>query len=248
MSSRIDRRVLVFGLIAGGALLVSGCAGSPVGPEAPVTRQADRMGWLWSVFVWTAVFIGLLVWGLIIWSIIRYRKTPQDVQLPRQFRNNVPLEILYTGVPVIIVIGLFIFTARVINDVNHLAASPDLVVEVTAFQWDWQFNYPDHGITITGSAEQEPVLVVPTNQTVRLELTSKDVVHSFFVPAFLEKRDIFPGTVQQIDLEVTEPGTYQGRCAEFCGIYHDRMLFQVEALSPAEFESWIAAQTSKEGQ
>jgi cytochrome c oxidase subunit 2 len=248
MSSKTELRLLLFGLAAATALLVSGCAGSSVGPETPVTRQADRIGWLWSVFVWIAAFIGLLVWGLIVWSIIRYRKKKGDGDLPRQFRSNVPLEVLYTGIPVIIVIGLFISTTRVINDVNHLSDSPDLVVEVTAFQWDWQFTYPDHGITVTGTATQEPVLVIPTDETVRLELTSKDVVHSFFVPAFLEKRDIFPGDVQQLDLEVTEPGTYPGRCAEFCGIYHDRMLFQVEAMAPADFEAWLTMQTSKEGQ
>lgn len=247
MSLRTDHRGRVV-LAAASATLLAGCAGSPLGPKAPVTQQADRMGWLWSVFLWVAAFIGILVWGLIIWSIIRYRKRPGDDGLPRQFRSNVPLEVLYTGVPVLIVIGLFITTSAVIGDVNALADTPDVTVEVTAFQWNWQFTYPDHGITVTGTSDQQAVLVVPTDETIRLQLTSKDVVHSFFVPDFMEKRDLFPGTVQQIDLVVTEPGTYQGRCAEFCGVFHDRMLFQVQAMTPDEFDAWVAARASGEDQ
>jgi cytochrome c oxidase subunit 2 len=246
MSSKSEHRILAFLGVA--ALFLAGCAGSPAGPARPVTEQANRMAWLWSVFLWVAVCIGVLVWGLIVWSIIRYRRKRDETDLPGQFRSNVRLEIIYTGIPIIIVFVLFLFTSGVIGDVNRISDNPDLVVEVTGFQWSWQFTYPDEGITVTGAPDRQPVLVMPVDETVRLELTSLDVIHSFFVPDFLEKRDVFPGTVQELDLKVTEPGTYQGRCAEFCGIYHDRMLFQVEVVTRSEFDAWVASQTNKETQ
>jgi len=221
------------------ALLLAGCAGSQLGPPSPVTEQGGRIAGLWDVFVWIAAFIGILVWGLIGWSILRYRRRNAE-GLPRQTKYNVPLEVIYTAIPVAIVVVLFVLTRGVINDVNALSESPDLVVEVTAFQWSWQFTYPEQGIVITGSPGEQPVMVVPTGETIRLELTSRDVVHSFFVPDFMEKRDVFPGNVQKLDVVVEEPGVYQGRCAEFCGVFHDRMLFQVKAVSPDEFDVWVA--------
>jgi cytochrome c oxidase subunit II len=221
------------------ALLLSGCAGDRLGPLEPATQQGQRIAGLWDIFVWIAAAIGILVWGLIGWSIIRYRRKDAE-GLPRQTRYNVPLEIIYTTIPILIVVGLFFFTKGVINDVDALSESPDLVVEVTGFQWSWQFTYPEQGIVVTGSPGVQPVMVVPIGKTIRLELTSRDVVHSFFVPDFMEKRDVFPGDIQKLDLVVEEPGVYQGRCAEFCGVFHDRMLFQVKAVSPEEFDAWVA--------
>jgi cytochrome c oxidase subunit II len=220
------------------ALVLSGCAGGRLGPLQPVTEQGDRIAGLWDVFVWIAAFVGILVWGLIGWSILRYRRKNAE-GMPRQTKYNVPLEIVYTAIPVVIVVVLFLLTRSVINDVDALSESPDLVVEVTAFQWSWQFTYPEQGIVVTGSPGEQPVMVVPTGETIRLELTSRDVVHSFYVPDFLEKRDVFPGNIQKLDVTVNEPGVYQGRCAEFCGVFHDRMLFQVKAVSPDEFEAWV---------
>jgi cytochrome c oxidase subunit 2 len=221
------------------ALLLSGCAGDRLGPLEPATQQGQRIAGLWDIFVWIAAAIGILVWGLIGWSIIRYRRKDAE-GLPRQTRYNVPLEIIYTTIPILIGVGLFFFTKGVINDVDALSESPDLVVEVTGFQWSWQFTYPEQGIVVTGSPGVQPVMVVPIGKTIRLELTSRDVVHSFFVPDFMEKRDVFPGDIQKLDLVVEEPGVYQGRCAEFCGVFHDRMLFQVKAVSPEEFDAWVA--------
>lgn len=224
------------------ALILAGCSGSEFGPPAPVTEQGTHIDRLWLIFAWVAGVIGILVWGLIGWAVVRYRRRNRET-LPPQFRYNVPLEIVYTGIPVIIVIVLFVLTFDVINKVNAVSASPDLTVEVTGFQWDWQFHYPEYDITITGAPDEQPVLVLPTDETIRLELTSADVIHSFYVPDFLEKRDVIPGTVEELDVKITEPGTFQGRCAEFCGVYHDRMTFSVEAVTPAAFEAWAADQT-----
>jgi cytochrome c oxidase subunit II len=224
-------------------LLLSGCAGDRLGPLEPATQQGDRMGSLWNVFVWVAAFVGILVWGLIGWSMLRYRKRREQEGLPPQFRYNTAIEIAYTAIPIVIVAVLFFLTKGVIHDVDSLSPNPDLVVEVTGFQWSWQFTYPEQGIVITGTPDEQPVMVLPVGETIRFELTSRDVIHSFFLPDFLEKRDVFPGMVEKVDVVVNEEGTYQGRCAEFCGTFHDRMLFQVRAVSPEEFDAWVQEET-----
>jgi cytochrome c oxidase subunit 2 len=234
----MGRWLSVVAVAVGSPVVLSGCAGTRLGPPSPVTSQGEEISSLWSVFVSVAAVIGLLVFGLIVFAGIRYRRRRQE-QLPPQFRYNVPLEVLYTGVPIVIVGVLFAITAGVITRVNAVSANPDLVVEVTGFQWGWRFHYPDSDITVIGEPGQDPVLVVPTDRTIRLELTSVDVIHSFYVPDFLEKRDLFPGSTEEIDLVVTEEGEYVGRCAEFCGTYHDRMLFLVRAVSPASFQTWV---------
>jgi cytochrome c oxidase subunit 2 len=223
-------------------LALTGCSGSELGPPSPVTEQGRHIDGLWLVFAWVAGVIGIIVWALIGWASVRYRRRNRD-GLPPQFRYNVPLEIIYTGIPILIVGVLFVLTYNVINRVNALSPNPDVTVEVTGFQWDWQFHYPEYDITVTGVPGQPPVLVLPTDETVRLELTSADVIHSFYVPDFLEKRDVIPGTVEKLDVTITEPGTFQGRCAEFCGVYHDRMTFTVQAVSPDDFAAWAADQT-----
>ncbi len=240
------RRAALAVLPAGLAVILSGCAGSSLGPPSPVTIQGEEISSLWSVFVGVAAVIGLLVASLMVYAVIRYRR-PRGDELPPQFKYNIPLEVVYTGVPIVIVAILFALTAGVITRVNRVAADPDLVVEVTGFQWNWRFEYPDYAITIVGEPGANPVLVLPTDQTVRLELTSADVIHSFYVPDFLEKRDLLPGTVQQLDLVITQEGEFVGRCAEFCGTFHDRMLFDVRAVSPADFETWAKQQAEVQG-
>jgi len=225
------------------ATLLSGCSGSSLGPPSPVTTQGKDISSLWSVFVSVAAVVGLLVMGLIVFAIIRYRRRSDDEELPPQFRYNIPLEVIYTGVPILIVIVLFVLTAGVITRVNSVAPDPDLVVKVTGFQWDWQFDYPEYGITVVGEPGLDPTLVLPVDEDIQLELTSADVIHSFYVPEFFEKRDVFPGTIDKIDIHLTEEGEYVGRCAEFCGTYHDRMLFNVRAVSAADFEAWVSEQT-----
>jgi cytochrome c oxidase subunit II len=233
-------RWIVIGILA---IVVSGCAGSPLGPPSPVTSQGEEISSLWSVFVAVAAVIGLLVLGLVVFAVIRYRRRRHDGDLPPQFRYNIPLEVVYTGVPILIVIILFVITAGVISRVNSVSSNPDLVVKVTGFQWDWQFDYPEYGISVVGEPGSNPTLVLPVDQDIQLELTSADVIHSFYVPEFMEKRDVFPGRIDKIDVHLTEEGEFVGRCAEFCGTYHDRMLFNVRAVSSAEFETWVSEQT-----
>ena len=186
--------------------------------------------------------VGGLVAGLILWSAIRYRRRSDE--LPKQTLFNIPLEVTYTLIPLAIVAFLFASTMRATSKVNELAPDPDLVVEVTGFQWQWHFNYPAEGIDVVGELDRPAELVVPVGATVRVLLTATDVIHAFYVPEFAIKRDAIPGRETPFDMKVTRAGTFDsGRCAEYCGLNHDKMSFTVRAVPPDEFDAWAVSQT-----
>jgi cytochrome c oxidase subunit 2 len=223
-----------------GLLVLSGCNYNFGLPES-VTTQGDEVTKLWRIFTSTALVIGILVWGLILWSVVRYRR--RSDALPKQTLFNIPVEIVYTTLPLVVVAFLFTATMRTTAEVNALSADPDLTVEVTGFQWQWRFNYPEHGIDIVGQTGRPAEMVLPEGATVRVVLSSTDVIHAFWLPEFLIKRDAIPGRVTQFDMQVTRSGTFDsGRCAEYCGLNHDDMIFTVKAVPQAEFDSWAAAQ------
>jgi cytochrome c oxidase subunit II len=239
-------------------LLLSGCSlegfGKAFGnfgwPSSGISLQAHKMYDLWIASVIAALVVGIFVWGLIFWCVIRYRKRGDE--LPVQTRFNMPMEVLYTVTPILIVAVLFYYTAIVQTDVDKLSKNPDQVVEVVAFKWQWQFNYRD-GMgadaktvaSTVGSADVIPLLVLPTGEKIRFEETSKDVIHSFWVPELLFKRDVFPGNVRNaFEVTLDKEGRYVGRCAELCGTYHAFMQFELVAVTPAKFDAYLKA---KEG-
>lgn len=235
--------------------LLSGCSFNQVGdafagfgwPRHGITLQAHKMYDLWIAAVVAALVVGIFVWGLIFWCIIRYRK--RGDKLPVQTRFNMPMEVLYTVTPVLIVAVLFYYTAIVQTDVDKLSAKPDRTVEVVAFKWNWQFNYRDgmgpeaNTVASTlGSTDTIPLLVLPTGQKIRFEETSKDVIHSFWVPEMLFKRDVFPGSVRNVfEVTLDKEGNYVGRCAELCGTYHAFMQFELVVVSPEQFDQFLEA-------
>ena len=238
------RRVLSYGvLLAVPFVAATACQTQQfvrLGMPEPITKQGERILALWQGS-WIAAFgVGAVVWGLIIWACIFHRKRSDE--LPPQVRYNLPIEALYTILPVIIVSVLFYFTARDQNKINELSKNPDVVVDVTAFQWSWQFDYPQHDVTVVGRTGRPPTLVIPTGETVRFNLASHDVVHSFWVPDFLFKRDVVPGYPNEFEITATKEGTFVGRCAELCGVYHSEMRFSVKVVSPDEFDAFIASQ------
>ena len=241
--------------VLGAAAVLAGCSSTLGAPEA-VTEQGDTFIALWRGFLITAAVIGLIVYGLIIYVLVRYRRRKGDDpdQIPSQRRYQIPLEIIYTIVPVIIVAVLFAVTVAGENKFTRTDPDPDLTVQVIGFQWQWQFNYLDAagsgptGVQVSGSAETTPELVLPVGRTVRFNLVANDVNHSFWVPEFLEKRDLIPGVDNDIDIDITEPGEWVGRCAEFCGLDHWKMDFTVRAVSPDEFDAWLAEQQADAGQ
>jgi cytochrome c oxidase subunit 2 len=147
--------------------------------------------------------------------------------------------VLYTVVPFVIIAVLFFYTAVDENYVNDSKPNPDLQVDIVGFQWNWQFQYPDAGVQTTGSLRQPATLYLPVDKRIRFVETSPDVIHSWFVPEFMFKRDVIPGRANAFEVTVRKEGTYIGRCAEFCGEKHSRMNFYVKVVSQTEFDDYI---------
>ncbi|WSA14566.1 cytochrome c oxidase subunit II [Streptosporangium subroseum] len=220
--------------------------GMPVG----ITKQAETVQSLWNGSWIAALATGVVVWGLILWSVAFHRKKKHSKEeLPPQVRYNLPIEILYTVVPIIMVGVFFFFTARDQDYVNVVSGTPDVKVKVEGFQWSWRFTSEYAGKTaqVVGTPVadylQGPQLVLPMGKKVEFDLNSPDVIHSFWVPAFLFKRDVIPGVTNKFEIEtLNKPGVFAGRCAELCGVDHSRMLFSVKLVTPAEYDQYIASQ------
>jgi len=213
-------------------------------PEAS-SEQAPYIGNLW-VGSWIAsLIIGVLVWGLMGWAFIVYRRK-HSAQVPKQTRYNLPLEIMYTIVPFLIVGVLFFYTVQAQDKVlDTTQTSPNAhTVNVVAQKWSWTFNYMDaaDGETVwdAGTVERTPDLYLPINETVTFNLNSPDVIHSFWVPSFYMKMDVIPGKQNTFQATPNRLGTFAGKCAELCGTYHSAMLFNVQVVTQEEFDQKMA--------
>ena len=326
----VARKLGALGVLAGSATLLAGCeVGYPdngffkllrFGWPEGVTPEAEVMGNFW-VWTWVAAWIiGIAVWGLTIYSMVGFsakkaKKAGKD-EFPRQTAYNVPLELILTIIPIIIVMGLFFFTVQTQDKVTAMDKEPEVVVDVTGFQWNWKFgyaqisgdlmgdgedyvgridgsdpevfftgeegdddrnqrDYPVHGqasqdlsylhfneIETLGTTEEVPVLVVPQDTAIEFDLASSDVVHSFWVPEFLFKRDAFPHpeankSNRRFQIEAIDSSTFDrraenmdnprdnysnafvGRCAEMCGTYHAMMNFEIRAVTREQFAEYI---------
>jgi cytochrome c oxidase subunit II len=249
--------------------LTAGCNSADVerlGLRNPLTSQAKLTVSLWQGSWIAALAVGVVVWGAILWAVIFYRKRSDRV--PAQVRYNLPVEILYTVIPFIMVGVLFYFTARDENRIDALSPHPQVIVDVTGFQWSWEFQYPQYpvknsaeGVTELGAMwngtigpgdnrAELPLLEIPEHETVRFNLTSNDVIHSFWVLPFDFKRDVIPGHPNHFEVYPTGTlyGGYDsiGRCSELCGLYHSRMLFRIKIVTPAQFRAWILKEQTLE--
>ena len=301
--SRLLRPLAGAGVLGLLAVTLSGCSfdwtdvvgfGWPKG----VTPEAEANYQLWIGMVIASVVIGGLVWGMIFWSMVFHRKKAGDTELPRQFGYNMPLELGLTVVPFLAIAIIFYFTVVVQEKMLHHESNPEVVVDVTAFQWNWKFGYqkvdfhdgtlrgydgsePDrkaalvskpegldeHGnervgairglnpddrtylnfdkIETLGTTSEVPILVLPTGKRIEFVLNSADVIHSFWVPDFLFKRDViaWPERNNQVNTfqveKINREGAFVGHCAEMCGTYHAMMNFEVRAVSPAEFKLYL---------
>ncbi|WP_018024579.1 cytochrome c oxidase subunit II [Corynebacterium ulceribovis] len=307
----LARKVGILGTLAASGALLAGCDVNPpengffkllrFGWPEGITPEATAMGnfWVWTWVV--AWIIGIIMWFLMIFSMIAFSAKRAEKAgkgpYPRQTAYNVPLELILTAVPILIVMVLFFFTVQTQDKVTAMDKDPQVKVDVTAYQWNWKFGYdyvsgdvmggsdyngrqddrkqqdtlegafdnveeqkpgPVHGrsqtdlsflnydeIETVGTSEEVPVLVLPTNTAIQFDLAAADVVHSFWVPEFLFKRDAFPHpeankSQRTFQIEkIEQEGAFVGRCAEMCGTYHAMMNFEIRAVSPEKFKQYI---------
>ncbi|MCV7353974.1 aa3-type cytochrome oxidase subunit II [Mycolicibacterium fluoranthenivorans] len=294
-------KLVALSLVLGGmTILLSGCSwqevfglGWPTGitPEGKLNRDL----WVWSVIA--SFVVGAIVWALIFWASAFHRKKATDTELPRQFGYNMPLELVLTVVPFLIISVLFYFTVVVQERMLHKDPNPEVVIDVTAFQWNWKFGYQkiafgdgtlsydgadpekkaamvskpegvdEHGeervgairglnpedrtylnfdkIETLGTSTEIPILVLPKGKRIEFQIASADVIHGFWVPEFLFKRDVMPDpkannsdNVFQVS-EIQETGAFVGRCTEMCGTYHSMMNFEVRVVEPNDFKAYL---------
>ena len=241
------RRAVRAGALALGAttiaLVASGCTANQAfffDLPTPATEQAPIIQNLWQGSWIAAWAVGAVTLVLILWAAIAYRRRSNS-DVPEQTKYNVPIEVLYTIVPLIMILGLFWFTAKDQTDILTVKNDQKQTVNVVGFKWSWGFNYIDENVFESGSPNDIPTLVLPINEKVRFELTSPDVIHSFWVPAFLFKMDVIPGKTNVFELTPNKLGTFAGKCTELCGTYHSGMLFNVKVVDRPEFEAYIAS-------
>ena len=263
--NRVARAAKLAGLVALVAVLATGCSTEEVlrfGWPEGITPQADRMRVFWTWSVVAALVIGVITWALILWPVVAHRK--RGDKLPKQFQYNHFLELIYTGIPVVIVVVLFYFTATTQNYVQAETDDPDVVVDVVAFQWNWEFDYVsykngagaeqepkapnDTTVRTIGSSAEIPILVLPNDRVIEYRLRATDVIHSFFVPDFLFKRDVFPHPEKNnqdhtFQNRIDKTGSFVGRCAELCGTYHAVMNFEVRVVTPEIFDRYMDLRT-----
>lgn len=223
----------------------------PGGPD--ITNHTSRVIGLWVTSWIVLLGVGIVTWGLIIWAAIVYRRRKGSTGLPVQLRYNLPIEIFYTIVPLILVLGFFAFTARDQAEIEKNPGNPDVKIEVFGKRWAWDFNYLNEKVYTAGIQAQVldngmgsidesklPVLYLPVDKKIQINIESRDVIHSFWVVDFLYKKDMIPGKTNYMYFTPTKIGEYQGKCAELCGEYHSLMLFRVKVVSQEDYDAHIA--------
>ncbi len=247
---RSGRRSAV--LIGSSVLLlgVSGCSAElvvqmkRVGMLPAASDRANYMGDLW-VGAWIAsMVVGVLVWGLIFYAMFRFRRRAGN-EVPRQTKYHLPMEVFYTLVPLLIIGVLFFYTVRTQNSVLEKEAAPQHTINVIGQQWSWTFNYMEQNgelgevVHDVGTNEKIPDLYLPIDESVRFNLASADVIHSFWIPTFYFKLDVIPGLSNSFDVTPTRLGTFEGKCAELCGTYHASMIFKVHVVTAEEYQKHL---------
>jgi cytochrome c oxidase subunit II len=214
------------------SLLIAGCA-----PEAATTEGRTARD-TYNIFLIAAAFVFGVVTVWLLWSVVRYRRRNDD--LPAQTEGNNQLELLWTAIPLALVLALFVVTIRAQNTI--LSDPPSRVtIDVTAFTWSWQFDYEGSDRQVIGGPGNVPEMTVPVGVPIHIKLRSADVVHSFYVPRALFKRQAIPGTTNEFDMNFQRVGLYHGQCAQFCGINHSEMLFRVKVVSQDQFERFLTS-------
>jgi cytochrome c oxidase subunit II len=199
-------------------------------PRGDFARIADDL--LDTTVKW-ALLVFVLVEGVLVYAIFRFRGKPGDPE-PHQSHGNTTVEIIWTVIPALILAAIAVPTVRAIFQTNSFPKQGALIIEVVGHQWWWEFRYPEYNVTTANEIH------VPVGRTVALRMGSNDVIHSFWVPQFAAKRDVFANRESRMWFKAEVEGEYPGQCAEFCGIQHGRMAYRIRAQAPAEFDAWAA--------
>lgn len=222
-------------------LLLTACA------QQPQSEQGQKIYTLYNITLAIAVVIGVGVISMILLSCVRYRKKPGDDTMPPQTHGNTTFEVIWTAIPTVIVLALFAMSFVTIRAIDKPSGDHAAIIEVRGFQWSWSFDYGTNKagkrVIVRNQGDQPPEMVLPVGEKVHIEQRSDNVMHSFFVPAFLFKRDLIPGKANGFDVTVTSPGIYHGQCAELCGTDHAQMTFTVRAVSRDDFHEWFESYT-----
>jgi cytochrome c oxidase subunit II len=230
-----------------------------------VTTLSGEIYWLHMLVLWICVVIGIFVFGWMIYSLVKFRKS-QGAVPDTTLVHSTKAEILWTAIPVVILVAMAVPAAKRLIQIED-STNSELTIKVTGYQWKWQYEYIDDGVSIfstlsrdSNAARQlasgvDPLtvqhylldvdnpLVVPVGKKVRLLLTSQDVIHAWWVPALAVKRDAIPGVFNEIwfQIQPDKTGIYRGQCAELCGRDHGFMPIVVDAKTPEDFAAWLAS-------
>ncbi len=234
--ARRSRRVRGLLALPLAALVLSGCTVPTFYGFKGATTQSQSTFHLWQGFTIAALIIGAFTLLLIGYAIVRYRRKGDTI--PKQTQYHIPLELLYTIVPILIVFALFAATVVVENKVTAEPKST-LTIKVNAFKWGWKFQYPQSHALIYGQTTQSPEFEMPVNTNVHFTLTSSDVVHGFYIREFDFSRYALPGVTNTFNFNAVKTGVYFGQCSQLCGLYHTLMFFRVKVVSKSEFAAWV---------
>ena len=245
--SRFRRALTIGAPLAASALLLSGCSKvSGLGYEEGLSSVNDTTLGLWQGAWIAAGVVGIFTAGLIFWAMFFHRKKSEE--FPAQYQYHIPVEVAYTVIPFIIVAVLFAYTIKKESTITQKTTTVAHEITVNAIQWSWQFIYPEAGpeAVITGTPDQRPVLYMPQGEKVRFNFTSSDVVHGFWIPAFMIQIQNLPGVTNHLEFTANKLGDFVGRCNILCGRDHSRMLFTVRVVTPAKYADYLS--TLKAGQ
>ena len=223
-------------------LLLTGCAKvSGLGFEEGVTSVNDISLSLWQGAWIAGAVVGVFTLILILWPAVFHRAKVGQSEFPKQTQYNVPVEVAYTIIPFIIVAVLFYFTAVKQTEIVEKTSNYKHEILVDGFQWSWQFSYPEAGpkAVVTGTPANPPTLYVPLGEKVRYTIASNDVVHGFWIPAFMIQMQNLPGVTNYLEFTANKLGTYPGRCNILCGRNHSQMLFSVKVVTPSEYQTYL---------
>lgn len=235
VSSLMTYAFRIGGIVLLGSM-AAGCSSATnfLQPASPI---ADQEAALYRILLVLSAIVFLVVQGLLLYNLIRFRKLPHHHAEPDQHYRHLLIESIYTGIPFLVVVGIFVLTISTMRSIAQPdIAAGDLQVRVVGHQWWWEFEYPDLGLVTANE------LHVPVGTTVHLDLDSVDVIHSFYVPALSGKTDVIPGLINQMWFRGNEIGVFPGQCAEFCGLNHARMRFFVHVESQEDFDAWVRNQ------